>query len=69
MKKKLVLVVLLSLLLSLTARADITSQLSTAEEILGVDNSDMKTVERVGALEEALLFFTLGERRGSKKLV
>ena len=69
MKKKLVLVVLLSLLLSLTARADITSQLSTAEEILGVDNSGMKTVERVGALEEALLFFTLGERRGSKKLV
>ena len=54
MKKKLVLGVLLSLLLSSTARADITSQLSTAEEILGIDNSSMKTVERVGALEEEL---------------
>lgn len=44
----------LSMSMSVPALADTTSQITKAETVLGIDNSDKKTIERIGLLEDEL---------------
>ena len=54
MKKWIVAALCLTLVVSTPVYADVLSELKTAEEAFGMDNSDKTAVERVGILEEQL---------------